>query len=335
MGKTIQIKRGPKNTMPTLAQGELGMTTDSGAEGLFIGTGTKNIEMARKSDLNISGQISTHNSNSSAHSDIRKSVTTHTGNTSVHVTAEEKNAWNAKLDSYTETDPTVPAWAKAKSKPSYTASEVGAVPTSRKVNGKALSSDITLSASDVGARPSSWTPSASDVGAVPTSRKVNGKALSSDITLSASDVGLGNVGNFKAVSTVASQGLTNTEKSNARANIGAGTSSLTIGTTASTAAAGNHTHTAANVGAVPTSRTVNGKALSANITLSASDVGARPSSWTPSASDVGAVPTSRTVNGKTLSANITLSASDVGAATMNEVNTAIQTAIGNAIGGSY
>lgn len=57
-----------------------------------------------------------------------------------------------------------------------------------------------------------------------------------------SDVGLGNVGNFKAVSTVASQGLTDTEKSNARANIGAGTSSLTIGTSDTTAAAGNHTH---------------------------------------------------------------------------------------------
>ena len=37
------------------------------------------------------------------------------------------------------------------------------------------------------------------------------------------DVGLGNVGNFKAVSTVASQGLTDTEKANARTNIGAGT----------------------------------------------------------------------------------------------------------------
>ena len=53
------------------------------------------------------------------------------------------------------------------------------------------------------------------------------------------------------------------------------------------------------------------------------------------ASDVGAVPTSRTVNGKALSANITLTASDVGAATMTQVNSAIQTAIGNAIGGSY
>lgn len=41
-----------------------------------------------------------------------------------------------------------------------------------------------------------------------------------------SEVGLGNVGNFKAVSTVASQGLTDTEKSNARTNIGAGTSSF-------------------------------------------------------------------------------------------------------------
>ena len=49
---------------------------------------------------------------------------------------------------------------------------------------------------------------------------------SSKPSYTASDVGLGNVGNFKAVSTVASQGLTNTEKSNARANIGAGTSSF-------------------------------------------------------------------------------------------------------------
>ena len=44
-----------------------------------------------------------------------------------------------------------------------------------------------------------------------------------------SDVGLGNVGNFKAVSTEASQGLSDTEKSNARANIGAGTYSKASG----------------------------------------------------------------------------------------------------------
>lgn len=45
----------------------------------------------------------------------------------------------------------VPSWAKAASKPNYTAAEVGAVPTTRTVNGKTLSSNITLSASDVGA----------------------------------------------------------------------------------------------------------------------------------------------------------------------------------------
>lgn len=33
------------------------------------------------------------------------------------------------ITGYTETDPTVPAWAKAASKPTYTASEVGALPT--------------------------------------------------------------------------------------------------------------------------------------------------------------------------------------------------------------
>ena len=59
------------------------------------------------------------------------------------------------ITGYTETDPTVPSWAKASSKPSYTASEVGAVPTSRTVNGKALSANISLTASDVGALPSS------------------------------------------------------------------------------------------------------------------------------------------------------------------------------------
>lgn len=41
------------------------------------------------------------------------------------------------------------------------------VPTSRTVNGHALSDDVTLDAEDVGARPDTWTPSAEDVGAIP------------------------------------------------------------------------------------------------------------------------------------------------------------------------
>lgn len=67
-----------------------------------------------------------------------------------------------------ETDPTVPDWAKQPSKPTYTASEVGALPISytppvTSVNGK--TGAVALSAQDVGARPDTWTPSASDVGA--------------------------------------------------------------------------------------------------------------------------------------------------------------------------
>ena len=53
-------------------------------------------------------------------------------------------------------------------------------------------------------------------------------ATKSDIdhTHTKEDIGLGNVGNFKAVSTVADQGLTDEEKANARSNIGAGASSF-------------------------------------------------------------------------------------------------------------
>ena len=67
-----------------------------------------------------------------------------------------------------ETDPTVPDWAKQPSKPTYTAGEVGALPSSytppvTSVNGK--TGEVALNAQDVRARPDTWTPSASDVGA--------------------------------------------------------------------------------------------------------------------------------------------------------------------------
>ena len=66
------------------------------------------------------------------------------------------------ITSYTETDPTVPSWAKENTKPSYTASEVGALPTgttldnvadgtTRKLSNYATSANVTtLSASTTG-----------------------------------------------------------------------------------------------------------------------------------------------------------------------------------------
>ncbi|MEY0536582.1 phage tail protein, partial [Providencia rettgeri] len=77
----------------------------------------------------------------------------------------------------------------------------GRVPTSRKVNGKPLTADISLTAGDVEA----YTKTEADTkiadakkagtdantnanGRVPTSRKVNGKPLTADISLTAGDV---------------------------------------------------------------------------------------------------------------------------------------------------
>ena len=60
-----------------------------------------------------------------------------------------------------------------------------------------------------------------------------------NVNITKSNIGLGSVGNFKAVSTAANQSLTATEKTNARTNIGAGTTSLQVySTTATTDANG-------------------------------------------------------------------------------------------------
>lgn len=79
------------------------------------------------------------------------SVNGNTGAVTVSVPTKTSDLTNDSgfLTSYTETDPTVPAWAKASTKPSYTASEVGAVPTTRTINDKALSTDIEIEPSDI------------------------------------------------------------------------------------------------------------------------------------------------------------------------------------------
>lgn len=56
------------------------------------------------------------------------SFRTPSGTSSQFLKADGSVDSNTYLTSYTETDPTVPSWAKASTKPSYTASEVGALP---------------------------------------------------------------------------------------------------------------------------------------------------------------------------------------------------------------
>ncbi len=88
---------------------------------------------------------------------------------------------------------------------------------------------------------------------------------------------------------------------------------------------------------VPATRTVNGHALSSNVTVSASDVGAPSGSGTSTGTNTGdqdlsvLVPKTTTVNGHALSSNVSVTAGDVGApsgsGTCSGTNTGDQTSI--------
>ena len=91
-----------------------------------------------------------------------------------HVSAAERTAWNAKADG-TATGAHI---ARTDNPHGVTAAQVGAVPTTRKVNGKALSADVTLAAADVGAAAASHSHGAGDItsGTLPVARGGTGAA---------------------------------------------------------------------------------------------------------------------------------------------------------------
>lgn len=130
-------------------------------------------------------------------------------------TDADKTKLDSALTSYTETDPTVPAWAKAANKPTYTASDVGAVPTTRTVNGKALSGNITLNATDVGALPNTTTlfsGSYNDLTDKPTIPSIAGLATETYVNNAVANIILTSEGGKKFKLTVSDDGtLTATE----------------------------------------------------------------------------------------------------------------------------
>lgn len=127
---------------------------------------------------------------------------------------------------------------------------LGAVPETRKVNGQALSADVTVSAEDVPAfGPDQLKRTAQFLldeladgvsKAVPKTRKVAGKTLDEDIALAAEDVGYS-----KTVGGVTTEGTVKTELNSLNA---------------------------AMDGKVPTTRKVNGKKLDADVTLDAASI---------------------------------------------------------------
>ena len=204
------------------------------------------------------------------------------------------------------------------------------VPQTRTVNSKALSEDISLSASDVGAAASSHNHAASEItsGTISTARLPEMTAASSSSAGTAGIVPAPTSG--KQNSYLRGDGTwsipENTTYTPASATPEAVATTGAVGSSANYARQ-DHVHaislatgdsngqvkiagsnvTVNGLGSaaftessayVPATRTINSKALSANITLSASDV--------------SAVPTTRTVNNKALSSNITLDTSDIG-----------------------
>lgn len=204
--------------------------------------------------------------------------------------------------------------------------------------------DITVPTtySDVSAASAGHTHTYSDVGAassghthsnyVVTTRKVAGHALSADVTLSSTDIT-----DLDTTITTAISGKANTTEVYTKSEIdgklsgamhfkGTVASASALPTTGNTQGdMYNVTDTGANYawdgsvwdklsenvdlsGLVPNTRTVNGKTLNTDITLTYSDVGAASSGHTHNY-----VPTSRKINGKTLNADVTLSYTDVGA----------------------
>lgn len=217
------------------------------------------------------------------------------------------------ISGYTETDPTVPEWAKAPSKPTYTATEVGA-------------------------RPNTWMPSATDVGAIPASQKgaasgvaeldSSGKVPSvqlpsyvDDVVEFASRDSFPATGEDGKIYIAEDTNLTYRWSGTQYVEI---SPSLALGETSSTAYRGDRGKTAYDHS--QTTATPTGPRRQ--------EVGARPDTWMPTAGGrwsttqymdalcigCGSCAHTRKVNGKALSADISLSASDVGAATAEQVN---------------
>lgn len=169
------------------------------------------------------------------------------------------------------------------------------VPVARTVNGKALSANITLSAADVGAISTTLKGANNGVAELDGSGKVPAEQLPSyvdDVVEFANKAAFPADGESGKIYVAQDTNITYRWSGTGYVEISA---SLALGETSSTAYRGDrgktaydhsqvtgnpHGTTAQQVGAVPTSRTVNNKALSENITLSAADVSAAPSSHT-------------------------------------------------------
>ncbi|MGA4657249.1 phage tail protein [Proteus terrae] len=167
-------------------------------------------------------------------------------------------------------------------------------------------------------------------GRVPSTRKINNKPLSADITLTAGDVSAATPAQVNEAKTAASNAQATANSGVSKADAAQKTANDAVSKANAAQTAANNANTNAN-GRVPNTRKVNSKPLSADISLTAGDVGAATPAQVNEAKTAasnaqtaannannnanGRVPNTRKVNGKPLSGDINLTASDVGALT--------------------
>jgi hypothetical protein len=167
------------------------------------------------------------------------------------------------------------------------------VPITRTVNGKALSDNITITAADVSAIPAASKGAANGVAELDSDGKVLSSQLPSyvdDVVEYENQAAFPETGESGKIYIAQDTNITYRWSGTAYVEISA---SIALGETSATAYRGDrgktaydhsqltsgnpHGTTASDVGAVPTSRQINNKPLTGNITLGASDVGAAPS----------------------------------------------------------
>lgn len=125
-GDTVEVRLGRKQD--TLVSGTSIKTINNNS---LLGSG--NITISSGGQVTVDSALSSTSTNPVQNKVITSALNDKQDTISDLATIRSGAALGATaLQSYTETDPTVPAWAKASSKPSYTASEVGAIASSLK-----------------------------------------------------------------------------------------------------------------------------------------------------------------------------------------------------------
>ena len=158
-----------------------------------------------------------------------------------------------------ETDPTVPAWAKAKDKPSYTAQEVGALPADTEIpvvptkvsafdndagyltkhqdlSGYAKTEDIPTNPSDIGAQPAG-----NYLTEVP-----DGYAKTEDIPTTPADIGAQPAGNYALKSEIPSVPVKSVNGKTGAVSLSASDVGADASGTAASAVSGHNTNSAAH-----------------------------------------------------------------------------------------